>query len=65
MIQELEQQLKDRPVLWAFLQPLLEYLKLPNLVEVNVNKPGELPSPARKAPSFSYGDIRALKPIVL
>lgn len=42
LIQELEQQLKDRPVLWAFLQPLLEFLTLPNLVEVNVNKPGEL-----------------------
>ena len=42
MIEELEQQLKDRPVLLAFLKPLLEFLTLPNLVEVNVNKPGEL-----------------------
>lgn len=42
MIKELEQQLKERPVLWAFLKPLLEYLTIPDLVEVNVNKPGEL-----------------------
>ena len=42
MIKKLEQQLKDRPVLWAFLKPLLECLAVPDLVEVNVNKPGEL-----------------------
>jgi hypothetical protein len=33
MIQELEQQLKDRPVLWAFLKPLLECLVVADLVE--------------------------------
>ena len=42
MIEELEQQLKERPILWAFLKPLLEFLTIPNLVEVNVNRPGEL-----------------------
>jgi Flp pilus assembly CpaF family ATPase len=42
LIQELEEQLKERPVLLAFLKPLFEYLTIRNLVEVNVNRPGEL-----------------------
>ena len=42
LIEELEQQLKDRPVLLAFLKPLFQYLNIPDLVEVNANKPTEL-----------------------
>jgi len=42
LIQELEEQLKDKPVLLEFLKPLFEYLTIPDLVEINVNKPGEL-----------------------
>ncbi len=42
LIEELEEQLKDRPVLLAFLKPLFQYLNIPYLVEVNANKPNEL-----------------------
>ena len=42
LIEDLAQQLKDRPVLLAFLKPLFQYLNIPDLVELNANKPNEL-----------------------